>query len=219
MKLTHLTSLSTVASKACSTLLPIGVLAGGIALSAPANAGTFSACTGPGYDISNKVTGTSDCTISDDFNQDFLNTDPMTVNIGPGFFNMTDWIFGGKIGDDASDGYLGNGSGQSGSWDISTVNNVGNWGDTMLVFKSGRGTTLTGYMLQDGITAGTWDTPFVEPPFDFPGNNPKDVSHISVYYKEGGMTPTPIPEPAAVGALFVLGGLTISRRRKSGKVS
>ncbi len=152
-----------------------------------AMAGTFSSCVGSGYDISNNVTGAVDCTISDDFNRDFLNTDPMTVNETPGFFGMTNWVFEGKIGENA--GFTGVGSGKSGTYDFSAAY-MENF-TYMLVFKSGNGTTLTGYLLDDGVTSGSWDTPFSEPPFNFPGNNDKDVSHISVYKK-------PVPEPLTI---------------------
>ncbi len=149
---------------------------------------TFSECTAPdsSYDISGNVTGAHDCTISNK-TQDFTQTDPLTVNEDGGFFGMDNWMFAGKIGED--EGYDGLGEGESGSYDFTDVYMPGH--TYMLVFKSGAGTFLTGYKLNDGVTSGTWDSPFVEPPFSFPGNGPKDVSHISVYKK-------PVPEPLTI---------------------
>ncbi|MBE9174575.1 PEP-CTERM sorting domain-containing protein [Synechocystis salina LEGE 06155] len=128
------------------------------------------------------------CAVSTELNQDYLNTDPMTVNINPGFFDETNWLFGGKIGVD--DGYLGDGSGQSGVFDFSSVN-TSEWDKIMLVFKDGAGTYLTGYLLSDGVTSGTWATPFETAAngsiYNFKGKT-KDVSHISVYYTASSST-------------------------------
>lgn len=178
-----------------------------------ANAATFSGCSGTGYDISGKVhDGTasktsisSDCTISDDFDQDFLNTTPTTVNTPPGFFNRTDWVFEGKIGSDTN--FNGDTGGQSGTFDLTNAGLDLSSEDVMLIFKSGNGTTLVGYILT--ALEGGWDSPFTDPPFDFNGNSPKNVSHISVY-----TSAAVVPLPA--GILFLLtglGGLVLLRRR------
>lgn len=197
--------------KVISTLVGASILATGtVAFSAvEANAGTFSSCSA---DTAGKVSGTVDCTISDDFNQDFLNTTPPTVNIDPGFFGITDWSFEGKIGEDGFG--TGSGSGQSGNYGFSGTSGL----DYMLVFKSGNGTTLVGYLLGDDITSGTWNTPFTEPPFNFPGNNPKNVSHISVYSSPNSGNPSePVPEPLTIlgaGAAISFG---TAFKRKLGK--
>ncbi|WP_414564254.1 MULTISPECIES: PEP-CTERM sorting domain-containing protein [unclassified Anabaena] len=176
---------------------------------APAHAATF-ACESS---ISGLVSGTSACERSNSATQDFLNTNPMTVN-SEEFFDSTNWVFGGKIGENT--GYLGTGEGKTGTWNISSV--VENtWENIMLVFKSGQGTTLVGYQLEDGVTSGTWSSPFLKSVFGFNGGNVKDVSHISVYYTVGDPKPpvTQVPEPATILALgLVAGGMAVSRRRK-----
>ena len=123
----------------------------------------------------------------------------MTVNAEE-FFGFTDWSFGGKIGENA--GYAGKGSGKSGAWDISSVVQSA-WDDVMLIFKSGNGTTLTGYMLKDGVTSGTWNSPFA-----------KDVSHISVYYRDvpENNPPERVPEPGLMTGLLVAGAAVIAQR-------
>lgn len=198
--------------KSASAFIGTSMLAASVfTLVGTANAATFACPTSPN-NIADNVTGTSACEISDNANQDFLNTNPMTVN-GEAFFNNTDWVFGGKIGENT--GYIGTGSGQSGIWGISSAI-LSSWDDVMLIFKSGQGTTLVGYLLTDGVISGTWTSPFEEPPFNFPGNGPKDVSHISVYYRGQNTPPIDVPEPSLMlGLAFAGAGLVASRRRKS----
>ncbi len=185
------------------------------AASVPAHAVGFRSCSVDGYNLSDNVTGATGCTISNDFNQDSVSSKkPLTVNQGEGFFNNTDWEFGGKIGSDS--GYNGTGGGQSGSWDISNV--ISNaWDDIMLVFKSGQGTQLVGYQLNDGVTSGTWESPFAKAAFNFNGKNTKDVSHISVYYRPGKEPPTQsVPEPTSMLGLLGLGAFgTISTFKRN----
>ena len=173
---------------------------------------TYSPCAGDGFDISGYVSGATDCEISS-ADQDFLNTNPITVNEGGGFFDIDDWSFVGKIG---VGNMWGDGEGQSGSYDITSLFS-GLTGSVMLVFKDGAGTTLVGYLLDMASLSGTWESPFVCPPFSGQGNScgpekAKDVSHISVY-----STVAPIPLPAAgflmLGALGALG--VAARRRKA----
>jgi len=203
--------------KTFTTLIGSSILAASFTLLwAPANAGTFKSCTTNDYDIAGKITGTSRCTISKTESQDFLNRNPMTVNEEEGFFDKTNWEFGGKIGNNT--GFNGDGSGKSGEWDISSVIQD-DWKDVMLVFKSGKGTTLVGYEVEDGVTSGNWNSPFIENAFDFKGNTSvKDVSHISVYYSPTDNSPPPkqeVPEPASLFGLGVVGGaMVLSRRRR-----
>ncbi|MDJ0676653.1 MAG: PEP-CTERM sorting domain-containing protein [Calothrix sp. MO_167.B42] len=199
-----------------TTLISSSILAASVTLlSAQANAGTFRSCTTNDYDIIDNVTGTSDCTISDfDKNDSVSPNKPLTVNEEQ-FFGKTDWEFGGKIGEDA--GYAGTGEGQEGTWDISSVIED-DWEDVMLVFKSGKGTTLVGYEVEDGVTSGDWDSVFEDDAFDeLKEDQTKDVSHISVYYTKGTSTPPKqeVPEPANIFGLGVVGGaMVLSRRRR-----
>ena len=155
--------------------------------------------------IDSLVTGTTSCQYSTTQDQDFLNTNPMTVNQEGGFFGFTDWIFSDKITENG---------GQSGSWSIESL--VSNWTNAMLIFKSGADTFLVGYLIGNGVTSGTWSSPFRNPPFDL--NTIRDVSHISVYFRAGEPGETPggkVPEPAILGLLgFGLAGLALARRRR-----
>lgn len=195
------------------------LLAGASAFAAPV---TFSSCVGDNYDISGKVDPNLGCTISDTDNQDFLNTDPMTVNKAPGFFDITDWMFDGKLDEPFQnagffvDGsslvdFSWNGDIDSGSWALTAAGQAVQ--DLMLVFKSGSGTTLVGYLLASGGElaglSGTWDNPFQKPPFNFTGAS-REVSHISVYHRGT----VPVPAPGALGLLGAgLLGLALVRRR------
>lgn len=203
------TQIFTSALKSAPAIAGSSMLAAGVfALSAPANAATLGCPTG----LTGLVSGTSSCEYSTTADQDFLNTNPMTVN-SEAFFNFTDWAFGGKVGENT--GYVGSGEGLSGSWNISSVIQS-SWSDVMLVFKSGQGTTLVGYLLEDGATSGTWDSPFLKSVFNFNGGAVRDVSHISVYYRQGEDGPgTEVPEPGSLAALAIAGGFIVSRGRKA----
>lgn len=156
--------------------------------------------------IADNVTNTTGCQVSNTANQDSVAPNkPLTVN-QEGFFGKTDWSFGGKIGTDA--GFTGKGSGQSGTWNISSVFKS-SWSDVMLVFKSGNGTFLTGYEVKDGATSGQWTSPF-----EILGKDPKDVSHISVYFREGSNPSAGVPEPTTMAGLALAGaGMAAYRRR------
>jgi hypothetical protein len=181
-----------------STTLVLGT----VALAQPALAAT-SACT---PQISGFVTNVGSCEVSDTASQDFLNTNPMTVNAEE-FFSFDDWIFAEKIGGDESIdiGARGDGEGQSGSWSIAS-DAFSNWSDIMMVFKSGNRTFLTGYQL-DGQTSGTWQSPFLQD-----RGGPKDVSHISFYVRgSGDDDSTGVPEP---GMMIGLGAVAFGLVRK-----
>jgi hypothetical protein len=159
--------------------------------------------------IANDVTGAVSCGIAT-ANQDSVATNrPLTVNT-ESFFGKTDWIFGGKLGE-GNYANAGKGSGQSGTFNLSSIlksplENV------MLVFKSGQNTTLVGYLLGQGVTSGSWSSPFDSSVFNVP--NTRDVSHVSVYYREG--SSEAVPEPTTMAGIALAGaGLTAYRRRRA----
>ncbi|WP_414621104.1 PEP-CTERM sorting domain-containing protein [Calothrix sp. CCY 0018] len=184
-----------------------------------ASAVSFRSCSTSSYDISGKVTGTTNCTISDEFQDSVSPNKPLTVNKGEGFFGYTNWNFGGKIG--VNGGFNGTGEGKTGSWNLSSVIEE-NWGDIMLVFKSGKGTTLVGYQLADGVESGTWKSPYEKAAFNFNGGDIKDVSHISVYYREGKKpVKRKVPEPTSILGLVGISavvGSSLKRKRKSSSI-
>lgn len=148
------------------------------------------------------VTNTVDCEKSS-ATQDFLNTNPITVNAEQ-FFGFNDWVFLDK--NDLADN-----AGQSGNWAV----NPAIWDDygyLMLIFKDGAGTTLLGYLAADGVSSGTWSSPFREPEFDMqPDNKIKDVSHIS-YYVRGAVTK--VPDTGSIVLILIgLAFLGLSRMR------
>lgn len=163
---------------------------------------TFSAqaavidCPG-GY--TNLVTGSNGCQYSTDATQDFVNSNPMTVNTEE-FFGYTDWSFVDKMDDLDS---------TSGTWSL----NEPQWSafdEIMMIFKSGRGTTLVGYSVEQGSLSGTWETPFSAPLFEL--RNTRDVSHISFYGRS--LSPVTVPEPSLLMLLLLgLGTVALSRLR------
>lgn len=135
--------------------------------------------------------------------QDFLNTDPMTVN-QEAFFGFSDWTY-------ISRDEMGSTQGQSGNWAVNS-DLWNDYSDLLLVFKSGKDTTLLGYLAVDGATGGTWQSPFREPEFDFnPNNKIKNVSHIT-YYARGIVTSVPESSSLLLLGLGLFGLLTIRRR-------
>jgi len=198
---------SLTTSLALSTAAALAVVSS-VTVSNPAQAFT----TGCAASIANDVSGASSCGIGD-ANQDSVSPNrPLTVNT-ESFFGFSDWQFGGKIGETL--GFGGTGSGQAGSWNISSVFKS-TWNDVMLVFKSGQNTTLVGYLLNDNVTSGQWSSPFEKGVFDVP--NTRDVSHISVYYREDakGGNSAAVPEPTTMAGIALAGaGLAAYRRRRA----
>lgn len=206
------------------TALAACVVAIGISIPGDASAAaTFQSCVGTDYDISGKVTPTTACTILtplDGAQND--SPQPGFVN-GAEFFGIDDWEFGGKWDSPAPGGsswtdssilFNFTGGGQTGTFTL--VGALGDISDIMLVFKDGGDTNLVGYMLDLKKTiGGVYNSPFTEPPFVYPGTGPRDVSHISVYYREGGGIII-IPEPATLSlvGLSLLAVGAMSRRRK-----
>jgi hypothetical protein len=184
-----------------ATIAAIGLtVAATVAVSNPAQAFTL----GCANSIANKVTNATSCGVGAANQDSVSNNRPLTVNT-EGFFGFTDWKFGGKIGENA--GYTGTKSGKSGTWNLSSVFQS-SWQDVMLVFKSGNNTKLTGYLLADNVSSGQWSSPF-----------DKDVSHISVYFREGsagGGNSAAVPEPTTMAGIALAGtGLAAYRRRRN----
>lgn len=181
-------------------------------------------CTGssPAYDISNKVSNTSNCAILTPIGAN-ENDNLAIVNSG-GFFGISDWQLDGKYdnltasgGTDTSSLFNFTGDMQSGSYTY--VGGTPIPGDVMLIFKDGADTNLVGYLLSQPY-GGMYSSPFVDPPFPLSGESRiHDISHITVYYRpgEGGGDTGggKVPEPATL-ALIGAGLLGMSRLRRKG---
>ena len=201
-----------------------------------------SDCTNFDPDISEKVSPITACQILqplDGQENDSVGGDPSgwIVNVEE-FFGFEDWSFDGKFDDigkndqvDGSQYFTFSGDEQSGSFTWAG-DSVAQDYDFMFVFKDGGSTNLVAYRIDmenllartatNGLAAqtGTYDTPFLFPPFVQQDGDvtQKDISHISVYYRENGFENGQIiPEPATLGllgiGLFGLGMASYRRRR------
>jgi len=132
------------------------------------------------------------------------NNKVLTVNAEQ-YFGFGDWNFGGKLGVDS--GYGGSGSGKTGTYDFSSIFKS-SWEDVMLVFKTGAKTSMIAYKLDENVSSGTWTSPF-----DIK-DGLRDVSHVSVYYREG--SSAAVPEPTTMAGIALAGaGLAAYRRRRA----
>lgn len=201
-------------------LLPAVVAAAGfIFTSSAAAALQFASCVGSGYDISDNATPNIGCTILLPLDG-AANDDLTLVNTDPGFFGITDWLFDGKFDEigkpeevELSSYFDFTGGVQSGTF---TYLGGLDDGDVMFVFKDGGDVNLVAYMIDLAAMSagvpGVYSSPFVEPPFTFPGTGSRDISHISVYYRMG--FDFDIPEPGTLGLLGLgLLGFALVRRR------
>jgi hypothetical protein len=202
-------------------LIPAVVAAAGFMFMSSASAAhlAFTSCAGDGYDISGKVTPNVGCTILLPLDG-AENDDLALVNTDPGFFGITDWLFDGKfdnIGqgneEELSSYFDFTGGVQSGTFTY--LGGLGD-GDVMFVFKDGGDVNLVAYMIDLAAMSagvpGVYSSPFVEPPFTFPGTGSRDISHISVYYRMG--FDFDVPEPGTLGLLGLgLLGFALVRRR------
>jgi hypothetical protein len=175
-------------------------------------------CSGDGYDISAKVSTASDCAILSPLNGAVNDTEEL-VNTEM-FFGINNWVRDGKYdnvgasnGQDSADLFDFTGGNQSGSYTYVGAGTPP--ASVMFVFKDGSDTNLVAYLLTSPFGDGNYATPFTEPPFDFPGNNDRAISHISVYYGGTHTPPGEVPEPATL-AIMGIGLLGMSRLRRKG---
>lgn len=185
---------------AVAACLSLGTLAYGSASAA------VLACPG---NISALVSGSSACQYTPDPATDDVSAVPFTVN-QEAFFSFTDWQFDSRIFDSPTGA-----GGQGGSWDITSIFNS-SWTDVMLIFKGGIDAQspmngLVGYLLEDGVLSGTWESPFRNPPFtDLSAGQTLNTLHISVYFRSD----REVAEPTTLALLaFGLVGLGLARRR------
>jgi hypothetical protein len=194
---------------------------------------TTCTITGSGsgnYDISGKVTGSTDCLILtplDGAVNDVTSNKPISdyiVNM-ENFFGFSSWAFDGKYDISSQQptdglGYFSfTGGGQAGTYTRLVTPSP----DTqfMFVMKDGAGTNLVAYLLSPLASSGTYSSPFTNPPFAAPGATAiraKDISHISVYFlTDPGGPGTGVPEPGTIAmlGLGLLGIGLVSARRKS----
>jgi len=154
--------------------------------------------------ITGAVGGSVGCEVST-LTQDYLNSDPIAVNMGSGFFNNTDWSFLNKTEKvDVDDDDLNTGSQENLLGAGSSAFN-----EYLLVYKDGKFTTLVGYLLDSAPTSVTWSNPFIQAQFPGIPGGFKDVSHISVYGRNH-----QAPMTASAPALgLLIAGLALARRR------
>lgn len=147
-------------------------------------------------------------------NNDTLGGDPTMYGVNLDMmFGFDDWIFAEKAFEAEQDVDIGLsvvGDTISGDWSIDDIWTSLGISSLMLVFKDGSAepNVYVGYLIAPGATMGDYLTPFL----NTTSGGATDISHISAYYRTGGMS---MPEPGTL-ALFgvgLLAGVRLIRRK------
>lgn len=147
-------------------------------------------------------------------NNDTLGGDPTMYQVNLDMmFGFDDWVFAEKAFESDQDIDIGltvMGDTISGDWSIDDIWTSMGISALMLVFKDGSAEpdTYVGYLITPNATMGDYLTPFLNPGAMGGAGTPKDISHISAYFRTGGGMH--MPEP---GTLALIGiGLLLCRR-------
>ncbi|WPF87794.1 PEP-CTERM sorting domain-containing protein [Cyanobacterium aponinum AL20118] len=193
----------------------------GLGVSLPVQAlNLFTSCDVPNTS-DNIVTGVSSCNYlpyePQSNQQDFINTNPITVNEAK-MFEQTDWSFLSRYNADTQSWGVEGNQGASitenkieGNWGFNDLNS---YSQVAMLFKDGNGTALTTYLLSS--TDGTFKNPFYNPSGSLVTE--KEISHISFYVRG---TSQPVPEPLTIlgtGLALGLGGLFKSKQKQKSVV-
>jgi len=160
--------------------------------------------------IQNNVSGNAGCQIGTT-NNDTISGGNLRVNADQ-MFGYSNWIFGEKAfesGENIDAGLWTFGTKQSGYWFIDdSIWDV--YSDVMIVLKGGTAGTpdkYVSYLLTDGQDWGSYLSPFMN------GATRKDISHISIYLRQGANA---VAEPATLALIGIgLVGIAYLRRRRS----